>query len=204
MGHVQKRVRTAADGSSQVRWQARYRGPDGRERTRRFERKKDADRWLEQQTSAIGWGEWVDPDAGRITVADWAERWLESKRSIAASTRTSYRTLLNTWVLPHLGERELRTVQRVDVDQLVADVLAAGRSANRARKVHGVVSQMLKAAVADQLVVRNVAEGVELPRLARREAEFLTDVQVDRLADAIDRRWRAWVYVCTYAGLRFS
>ena len=40
MAHVQKR------GS---RWRARYRGPDGRERSRTFARKRNAESWLIDQ-----------------------------------------------------------------------------------------------------------------------------------------------------------
>ena len=42
MGHVQKR--TTDEG--QVRWKARYRGPDRKERSKTFPRKVDAQQWL--------------------------------------------------------------------------------------------------------------------------------------------------------------
>ena len=41
MAHVQRK--------GKGRWQARYRGPDGRERTRMHRRRIDAERWLETQ-----------------------------------------------------------------------------------------------------------------------------------------------------------
>ena len=53
MSHVQKR---------DDRWQARYRGPDGRERTKRFDRKVDAENWLTTNGADIVRGSWVDPD----------------------------------------------------------------------------------------------------------------------------------------------
>jgi hypothetical protein len=48
----------------------RFRGPDGREVSRQFDRKADAQRWLDAQTSALVRGEWVDPKAGRTTVGE--------------------------------------------------------------------------------------------------------------------------------------
>jgi hypothetical protein len=45
-------------------YQATYRGPDGRERTRTFDLKKEADAWISTQTAAITEGRWVDPAAG--------------------------------------------------------------------------------------------------------------------------------------------
>jgi hypothetical protein len=65
MAHVEKRGKD--------RWRARYRAPDGRERSRTFARRSDADRFLSSVTSAVASGEWVDPNRGRITVGKWLE-----------------------------------------------------------------------------------------------------------------------------------
>jgi hypothetical protein len=45
-------------------WRARYRDPSGRQRERRFTRKVDAVRWLDEQTAAHVTGTYVDPPAG--------------------------------------------------------------------------------------------------------------------------------------------
>ena len=47
------------------RYQARYRGPDGREHARNFARKVDAERFLTTAEGAKLAGEWVDPRKGR-------------------------------------------------------------------------------------------------------------------------------------------
>ena len=57
------------------RWRARYRGPDGRERSRTFERKADAERWLSTQAADVLRGDWTDPKLGRMTFREWVERW---------------------------------------------------------------------------------------------------------------------------------
>lgn len=54
------------------RWRARYRDPDGKERARHFDRKIDAQRWLDDQTTAMTTGTWVDPAAGRVTFREYA------------------------------------------------------------------------------------------------------------------------------------
>ena len=63
MAHIQKRGN---------RWQARYRGPDGRERTARFERKVDAQSWLDTHSAYIARGQWIDPMAGRTLLRNYA------------------------------------------------------------------------------------------------------------------------------------
>jgi len=54
------------------RWRARYRGLDGRERSKTFDRRVDADRWLAGVAFGIARGEWTDPARARITVGDWS------------------------------------------------------------------------------------------------------------------------------------
>jgi hypothetical protein len=54
------------------RWQARYRDPDGHEKSRTFTRKMDAQRWLNQVTADLVTGRYVNPRAGRVTLADFA------------------------------------------------------------------------------------------------------------------------------------
>lgn len=46
MAFVEKHVRTYDDGRQLVTWRARYRDPSGREHSRSFDRKVDAERYL--------------------------------------------------------------------------------------------------------------------------------------------------------------
>jgi hypothetical protein len=52
-----------------------------------------------------------------------------------------------------------------------------GLSAKRARKAHQVLSQILASAVGGGRLPRNVAEGIKLPKVQRREMYFLTAAQ---------------------------
>lgn len=51
------------------RWRARYRDTAGREHARHFQRKVDAQHWLDSVTSAVQAGRYVDPQRSRLTVA---------------------------------------------------------------------------------------------------------------------------------------
>ena len=59
-GWIQQRSERSAP------WRARYYGADGRERSKSFERKIDAERWLSAQLAKLDRGEWVDPDLGKV------------------------------------------------------------------------------------------------------------------------------------------
>jgi hypothetical protein len=58
-------------------WRARYRDAAGKEYARHFERKVDAQRWLDEVTAAVMTGSYVDPKTAKVTVAAWCETWLE-------------------------------------------------------------------------------------------------------------------------------
>ena len=59
-------------------WRARYRDAAGKEHARHFVRKVDAQRWLDEVTTSIVTGQYVDPRAGRITFRTVAEAWREA------------------------------------------------------------------------------------------------------------------------------
>lgn len=81
MAHIQDRGR----GHGR-RWQARYRDPDGRERSKTFTRKVDAQRWLDQVTADMVTGRYIDPKAGRVSLGEFAAQWLDGQ-TFDASTR---------------------------------------------------------------------------------------------------------------------
>src|ERR1035437_1706141 len=56
-------------------WRARYRDDAGKEHARHFGRKVDAQRWIDETTAAVVTGQYVDPNAGRVTVREYAEQW---------------------------------------------------------------------------------------------------------------------------------
>jgi hypothetical protein len=57
------------------KWRARYRDEAGNERARHFDRKIDAQQWLDQVTSAVVTGTYAAPKAGRITFAAFFGEW---------------------------------------------------------------------------------------------------------------------------------
>jgi hypothetical protein len=75
MASAEKRVR-----NGRARWYARYRTPDGQQRTRTFARKVDADHFLVEIEASKQRGSFVDPRRASPTVGDWADDWLAALR----------------------------------------------------------------------------------------------------------------------------
>lgn len=173
MANIAKR----ADG----RWRARYRDNRGREHARHFTRRTDAQRWIDSVTTAVQTGNYVDPTLGKITIAEWSERWLAGLAHLKPSTNARYLGIVHTHVLPEWGELALADVSHADVQAWVSK-LAAQRSASTARKAHRVLSLLFSLAVRDGRVVKNPADRVGLPHELERDRLYLTHEQVRDLA----------------------
>ena len=57
------------------KWRARYRDESGREHSRHFVRKVDAQRWLDEIAASTLTGQYVSPEAGRITFKQFYDKW---------------------------------------------------------------------------------------------------------------------------------
>jgi integrase len=194
-GNVKKRP----DGM----WRARYRDASGKERARHFARKADAERWLAAQASSIARGDWVDPAKARVTVAEWSQVWLATKAHLRPRTREKYESALRVWVLPRWGRVALADITHADLVRWVAEI-QADRSPAHTRHTLIVMSQMLKLAVRDGRLSRNVADGVAKPRLTRPVQRFLSNEEVARLAAELREPYDLLVVLLAFTGLRFG
>jgi hypothetical protein len=86
MASAEKRVR-----NGRARWYARYRTPDGQQRTRTFARKVDADHFLVEIEASKQRGSFVDPRRASPMVGDWADDWLAAQADLSHTTRTATR-----------------------------------------------------------------------------------------------------------------
>ena len=201
MGYVED-LRGKKQGEGRPRWRARYRDPAGRERSKSFTRKVDAERFLVSIEDAKLRGAYVDPAAGRIGFGEWAERWYLTTAHLKPSTRHDYRMLLDHQVLPEFGDWTLASIDTLAVKQWRADLLADGLSPKRAGKALQVLSQILASAVEGGRLARNAATGVKPPKVQRKEMHFLDAEQVEWLAAVAELRYRPLILFAAYTGLR--
>lgn len=197
-------ARTTIDRRDNGRYRARYWGPDRRWRSRTFDRRIDAQRWLNNELVKLDRGEWVDPRAGRVLFETVAERWMAGRAALRETTRARDQSYLRSLVLPHIGERPIGTVQPSDLETWVADLMADGKAPATVQKAWQIASSVFRLAVRDRLIALSPARDVRLPEIERSEPEALTVAEVMLLADAIDQRYRALVLVGAFGGLRIG
>jgi integrase len=180
------------------RWRARWRTPAGESRSQVFHRKLDAERWLSSIEHSKLTGAYVDPAAGRITVADYWATWSE-RQPWRASSRMSVTSLFDRHVLPTFGARALNSLRRGELEAWTARLPLSGQTA---RQVAQYLSTMLESAVADGLIAANPARGTKRPQVDREPVVPFTDTDVDALRAAAPTSFAVALTLGLGAGLR--
>lgn len=195
------RVRRLPSG----RWQARYAGPDGRDRPApdTFATKGEAERWLAALETDLGRGQWVDPAAGKTTVEQWATLWFANRPDLKVRTRELYGWLLGKYIVPPLGDVPLAKLTPSLVRSWHGEISRVG-SPTPVRQSYSLLRAMLATAVADEVILRNpcVIKGAGVSRSAERPVATIP--QVLALAEAVPPRYRAFILTATWSSARWG
>lgn len=115
-------------------------------------------------------GAWVDPAGGRITVAEWVERWWPTV-SVAERTAENYQRRIRRHVLPYWGAARLCEITPAQVTAWAHELSAAGYARSTVASQLKLLSMMLTDAVDARLIVANP---VRLRRNRGRRVHALT------------------------------
>ena len=182
------------------KWRARYRDPGGREHSRHFDRRVDAEHWLDLIRGELAKGTYVDPNAGRLLFSTYAAEW----RAIQVhrpSTAAKLDSDLRKHVLPSLGHRPLNSIRASEIQAWVkgrSEVLAP----RTVEVIYRYVSSIFRAAVNDQLISASPCRNIRLPKIAAAPITPPSSECVGALINAAPERYRALVVVAAGAGLR--
>lgn len=149
---------------------------------------------------------------GRVTVAQWSERWLEYVRyrrdvsgDLRPNTAASYERLTRIHVVGRLGAVRLAQLTPGHVERACQAMLADGLAPSSVAKIIQVLSLILQLAVREGAVVANPVIRAQLPRQTRSAIAVLSPGQVDRiLAHAAGTTDAALWGAMALAGLRLG
>ncbi|MFI2102479.1 tyrosine-type recombinase/integrase [Isoptericola sp. NPDC019693] len=138
----------------------------------------------------------------RVTLEAWTKHWAATVLPASgrrATTVDTYRTLVRSCVLPHLGGVALADLRPSDVEGWLVTLDEAGRwSASTRRQSLTVLRAVLDGAVRDGLMATNPASDVTRPKVARTEAAHYSPAQVATVLQAAEGHrlaplWRVMV-----------
>lgn len=174
------------------RWKARYRAPDGRERSKTFPRKVDAERFLSRVEIDKLEGRWIAPELAKTLLGTYAEQWAATKANVRDRTRVNIEGRLRNHILPAFEDRPLVSIRPEDVRTWIAGLTARDLAPSTVKATYRTFGQIMRTAEVDGLIHRSPCLGIELPaETSREEMTFLTPERVNTLADAITPRYRS-------------
>lgn len=196
MAHIRK------DPHGSGNWQVLYRDPEGKQRTKGgFKSEKQAKIAATQIEASMHRGSWVDPKRGRIRLGEFAEKWLADQHHLKPKTLNDYEHVVAARLIPALGTTPLNRIDHQRVQAFINEQ-ARQYAPNSVKKTHMVLRRMLGAAVRQDVLVKNPAEGISLPRAEHRTMLFLTAEQVEAMARGVPARYTALVRFAAWTGLR--
>ena len=160
--------------------------------------------WLTLTEAELVRGEWVDPDAGRVPLGDYATTWIAHRPRLSPRTVVLYEGLLRLHIEPMLGRLDLAAVTPAQVRSWRSGLLDAGVGQVTVAKAYRLLRAVMNTAVDDELIRRNPCRIKGAGREASPERSVVSVEQVYRLAGQIDRRWRALVLLAAFGGLRWG
>lgn len=200
------------------RFQARYRGPDGRMYSApvTFTTVGDADAFLATIFTDIVRDTWRAPRASGFTVDQYGRRWIELRPGIKDSTRARYGEVWDLYVGPRIGDHALedlsadavrdwhRTLGRDLAQRAAKDPKRRGNGSATVALAYRVLRAVMATAAEDSLIESSPCRIKGGGTHHNEERPTLTGPQVEELAAAVPDRYTALVLVLAYGALRLG
>jgi integrase len=184
------------------RWRVRWTDPEtGRSRAELFDRKVDAERYDANRKADISRGQYIDPHAGKTTVAEYAELWRKNQLH-RVSTVDRCESVIRRHIVPILGSLQLAQVRNSHIKGWVKDRVQILAPSTLATIYFGTLVPMFNAAVIDRRIGVSPCINVRLPDVPNATYYIATREQVGALYKALPERYRAIVYLAAGCGWR--
>ncbi len=186
-----------------VKWRARYVDPLGNRYGRNFERKRDAQIWLDEQTSKVVTGTHVAPHLARTTINEWCDVWLSGYRTRKPSTVRQAEVHIKR-IKAGLGRYALADVRPSQVRSWCASLKAEGLADSTIYALHARLAQLYTDAVIDGLVVRSPCSRRTAPAGGRQRIFVASTEQVWAMYDAMPAHLRVVILLGGFLGMRVA
>lgn len=137
-------------------------------------------------------------------VAEWLNEWLELYLpNIEETTRIGYKTKINNYLIPALGDIYLQSLRTEHVQKLINDMMARDLSPKNIRDTYNNINAAMKKAVVLRMIPFNPCEGVALPKLKRYKAKVYDLEMIHKLLSVAENTdMYLPILLCVTAGLR--
>jgi integrase len=186
------------------RWRVRFRYDDGSVGTDSSHPTKTAARLrckqvdIDQATDT-----YLDPAAGRITLAEWAAIW-EQGHIVGPARTAAYRSHLRNHIRPRFGAVPLTQINRHAIKMFVKD-LKIGLADSTVTSIIALLSTLMSEAVADRRIGHNPCKNLRVTTARAPERPHANPAQVNKIAARIARfDEQVLVVAAAYTGMRWG
>ena len=195
------------NGKYRVRW----RDPNGRGRSRTFDRIGDAKRWLTHVRHTTALDE-LPLRPNKVTLGEHiTEWWPRKKRELRPKTVAAYESIIRLHIPESLRARRLALVGPLDIEALLLTLVDQEKFA-LAQKVRAVVHGLFADAIRQGHIATNPVSHAQIPLRAREthtedlipSTQCLSPGSVWTLAEAAPMWAKAIILIGGFAGLRWG
>lgn len=166
-----------------IRYDARWRDPDGSQQEKAFERKADADRFLHTVEAAKHKGDYIDPSAGRQRFEAFADEWAKAQ-DWKATSRESW-THVRARLVPLIGAKPLQSIDLIAL-QTLQHTLSERYARTTVETTMSYAKSIMRGAHTNGRIGRDPTRGLRAPKKRAGEPDgIVTPEQVPTRAEAI-------------------
>lgn len=174
-----------------------------------YDNRTDAEGWLANERKLIELGEWTPPKSRAelkaltgVTLREYADQWMQH-RDLTPKTRALYTRLLDTRILPELGDEILRAITPARVRAWWVGLGKATPTSNT--HAYQLLKAIFNTAVEDKAATANPCQIKAAGKPPKpRDVKPLTPAELDKVAESAPDAYRAAVPIAAWCGLRFG
>lgn len=183
-GHIRKR-----ETKNKTVWQVILdKGEDSKGKRLRdyytLSSKKEAQVFLSEKLAESHKGTYIEPS--QMTVGECIEEWLQvyAHPRLAANTIRGYEVNFNCHTIPYIGNVKIQKLSAATIQGMYQELEKKGLSPRSIQYVHTTLHEVLKYAYKMQIIPRNPAEFVSVPKQQKYKAQIYDRKEVENLLEA--------------------
>jgi integrase len=146
------------------------------------------------------------PTVAQVSFTEWARLWIETYSGPRETTLVKYRSVIERDLIPTFGGMDVAEISRQHDSAWIRAQQAAGSSAKTIHNKHGLLYQIMQAAVECEPVPLRARNPItaRLPEITTAEQRFLTPVEFARLEAAMHPQYRPFIRLLVGTGVRYA
>jgi integrase len=182
-------------------WEVRW-TEGGKHYSRSFRTKNEADQFAAERKAAISSGDGFRTRDEKVTVNDYAEKFLSQKKKPSTALRNG--NIYERHIQPFIGATPIRQIRHSDVQRLVDGWVEQGLSPRTVIRQAAVLSAIFALAERDAVINRVPTKGINLPKAQEPHRYSMSVDEVLKLREAIHPNYEAMLYTLIETGMRIG